>query len=130
MSYCRFSSDNWRSDVYVYEDGAGAYVVNVAANRLILPPVPMAPVRWLLTGWFPMWTFTLVHRLHTLSVRHIPRRLILGPVDGQTMRAGDAMECACLLHSLRLQGYRVPQAAIDALLTEYATDTARLATTT
>lgn len=33
MSYCRFSSDGFNCDVYVYEDCAGGWTTHVAANR-------------------------------------------------------------------------------------------------
>jgi hypothetical protein len=34
MSYCRFSTDNFNSDVYVYESEQG-YVVHIAENRYV-----------------------------------------------------------------------------------------------
>lgn len=34
MSYCRFSSDNWGSDVYAYESGDGV-AVHVAASKYV-----------------------------------------------------------------------------------------------
>lgn len=33
MSYCRWGSDNFRCDLYIYEDVAGGYTTHVAANR-------------------------------------------------------------------------------------------------
>ncbi|WP_256743939.1 hypothetical protein, partial [Cronobacter sakazakii] len=41
MSYCRFSSDNWRSDVYCYESAQG-YITHVASSRIIgdVPAIP------------------------------------------------------------------------------------------
>jgi hypothetical protein len=41
MSFCRMSDDNWKSDVYAYEDDGG-FVVHVAAKRLVgeIPEVP------------------------------------------------------------------------------------------
>ena len=42
MSYCRFSSDDWQCDVYVYADVAGGWTTHVAAVRFVfdkeLPP--------------------------------------------------------------------------------------------
>ena len=32
MSYCRFSSDNWNSDIYCYQSVDG-YMIHVASNR-------------------------------------------------------------------------------------------------
>jgi hypothetical protein len=41
MSYCRFSSDDFRCDLYVYEAGEG-FVVHVANTRVLgdVPPSP------------------------------------------------------------------------------------------
>lgn len=40
MSYCRFSSDNWKSNVYAYESVEG-FEVYVASHRIVdeLPPL-------------------------------------------------------------------------------------------
>ena len=35
MSYCRWSSDDFQCDVYVYESVAGGFVTHVAANRVV-----------------------------------------------------------------------------------------------
>lgn len=33
MSYCRWSSDNWKCDLYCYADVAGGYTTRVAGRR-------------------------------------------------------------------------------------------------
>lgn len=35
MSYCRWSSDNWRCDLYCYEDANGGWTTHVAGNRVV-----------------------------------------------------------------------------------------------
>lgn len=35
MSYCRFSSDNFKCDVYAYEYEQGCYKIHVASNRIV-----------------------------------------------------------------------------------------------
>ncbi|TBB44179.1 hypothetical protein ELH49_09085 [Rhizobium ruizarguesonis] len=42
MSYCRWSSDNFKCDVYAYEDATGGYKTHVASNRILgdCPPGP------------------------------------------------------------------------------------------
>lgn len=35
MSYCRWSSAEWKSDLYVYEDVSGGWTIHVAANRVV-----------------------------------------------------------------------------------------------
>ena len=41
MSYCRYSSDNWMCDVYVYEAADGV-CVHVAGSRYVTP-IPKLP---------------------------------------------------------------------------------------
>ena len=42
MSYCRWSTDGFRCDLYCYEDVAGGYTTHVAENRLVNPPPEIA----------------------------------------------------------------------------------------
>jgi len=35
MAYCRWSSDNFQSDVYVYEDIDGTWITHVAGSRIV-----------------------------------------------------------------------------------------------
>lgn len=42
MSYCRWSSDNWKCDLYCYADTAGGYTTRVAGRKYVgeIPEVP------------------------------------------------------------------------------------------
>jgi len=42
MSYCRFSSDNYRSDLYCYKDCGGGWTTHVAKVRFVgeIPELP------------------------------------------------------------------------------------------
>lgn len=42
MSYCRWSSDNWKCDLYCYADSTGGWTTHVASNRIVveLPELP------------------------------------------------------------------------------------------
>jgi len=42
MSYCRWSSDNWKCDLYCYEDVRGGYTTHIAGIRILgdIPEVP------------------------------------------------------------------------------------------
>lgn len=123
MSYCRWSSDNFRSDVYVYEDASGGWTTHVAKRRLVLPAVPAIPFLWLdvFMGKRSMvhrmacrlWAWS--NRLHLWTVRHFPHRVIGLSYDGKTMNHETPSECADFLERLRALGYYVPQPAIDQL---------------
>lgn len=146
MSYCRFSSMNWRCDVYVYQDTYGGFVTHVAGCRRVIPPIPdimggrvaMWLYRWCGCAWdkagkrpvFPhfwrgmaykAWTrFSIYwHRyVHGLSMKMIPLRNIDLPHDTESFNDATPGECADRLEYLRGLGYKVPQDAIDALREE------------
>ena len=117
MSYCRFSSDNWRSDVYVYEDVNGGFTTHVAATRRTWPIIPDAPLS-IASGSLGRWAWQAWHRLHMWMVDKSPRQIIGGGYDGITFRNATASGCAYGLEMLRAAGYHVPQYAIDALFSE------------
>lgn len=111
MSYCRFSSDDWRCDVYVYCSAHG-YVIHVAGRRHVfkepLPePVSLGNDKWL-------------DRHQKVSEMLKEAELVdIGlPNDGESYTNETAGECADKLLELREVGYIVPQYAIDGLREE------------
>lgn len=140
MSYCRWSSDNFRSDVYVYENVSGYWTTHVAGRRRLIPPIPEFPYRWMPkfggeyspaerrvvypTGVARLCAaafFTIVsgwNRLHYASLRVIPSRPLNLPHDGETFNDPSPGECAKTLILLRNLGYHVPQFALEALRAE------------
>lgn len=142
MSYCRFSSDNFKSDVYVYESVDDCFYTHVAGNRLILPPFPEIRSRFahyhvprllgfkydienkkfearnkfckfLLNVWF--FITGTVSRLHLWTVRIMPRKSIDLPFAGETIVDPSAEECLQTLETLQEMGYHVPSYAIENL---------------
>ena len=146
MSYCRFSSMNWRCDVYVYADYSGGWTTHVAGRRKVLPPVPdimlgrlsMWIHRWSGCNWdrerrefvyphrwrgvaYRIWnrfSSFWYNRVHMVSLHLIPLRPIGLPHDGETFNDPSSIKCAARLDMLRAVGYIVPQSAIDELLSE------------
>lgn len=138
MSYCRWSSDNWKSDVYVYE-GDG-YVIHVAARRRKRQPIPGVNFSALPTfgcklseeargvvypsrlhraaHLFVIRLAMLWNRLHMMHLRRITLEPIGGFWDGQTLEYTTPGDCADALEGLRMAGYHVPQYAIDQLRAE------------
>lgn len=145
MSYCSFSSMNWRCDVYVYEDTTGSWTTHVAGRRRAVPPLPTfmdsrmtlslykwSGCRWVdgqafvygsklkertLAAWFVFvaWWHRVVHMG---SLRLIPTRRIGLPFDGETFTDPTPEDCADRLQWLSDLGYRVPPSAIEALRKE------------
>jgi hypothetical protein len=141
MSYCRFSSMNWRCDVYVYQDVAGVWVTQAAGRRRIFAPIPDLPLmrlprfggtsnhetrrmdypsRWHALGARIVFGFAAFwhNRIHMASLRLIPLRQITLPFAGETFVEDNPSDCADLLELLRSAGYVVPQDAIDELREE------------
>lgn len=146
MSYCRWSSDNGRCDVYVYEDVSGGWTTHVAKYRKMFPPVPDIMFcrisKWLCKRSGPVYhkkirRTTYEHQriatiykawlrfailwqryVHRPSLRLIPMRPIGLPHDGESFNDKTPGDCANRLEYLRELGYKVPQHAIDALREE------------
>lgn len=117
MSYCRWSSDDFQCDVYVYEHVHGGFMVHVAANRVIfthpLPAVvPLDPDNF--------EAFMERHQKVMSMVDAAERKSIGLPHDSEDFCEHDAGACADRLEQLRAVGYVVPQYAIDALREEAA----------
>lgn len=115
MSYCRFSSDDFASDVYCYESVGDFFAIHVAGNRIVpcepLPePIPLTQDN--IKGW--------VARRKVVSeiLGRSPHVAIGLPHDGETFSEPDAAACADRLVALRALGYVVPQYAIDELRDE------------
>lgn len=112
MSYCRFSSENWTSDVYAYQAEEG-FVVHVASSRLVgdIPSVPtlgtVADEEWL-----------AAHQRQMAALETAERVRINGPYDGQTFTESSALDLGVWLLDIAEKGYRVPQYALDALKEE------------
>lgn len=115
MSYCRFSSDSYRSDVYVYEADSG-YVVHVAASRYVgAEPRPEVP---------PATVENIPECVRAINaLREWVKTATLEPIglemDGASLGFDTPGETAQALCSLRELGYNVPQRAIDAMRDEH-----------
>ena len=106
MSYVRWSSDDFRSDVYAYESDCG-FMIHLASKRIVgpIPTVPPLPRSKDSEGW-RQWFET--HRLQDRAVhaaKHVP---IGGPCDGETFCEPTEEAMYERLRTLRGQGYHVP----------------------
>lgn len=115
MSYCRFSSDDFQCDVYVYEDCYGGWTTHVAScHRVFREPLP--PV----IEWSEDNHEAFCER--DTRVMEMVDKAELVPIglphDGAFFNDETPGECAERLKELKAMGYLVPQYAIDALLEE------------
>lgn len=120
MSYCRWSSDDWRSDVYVYESQDG-FVTNVAESSVVLAEELPEPIR-LQPGFtheqFHVWW----KRQQAVAdiVERSPTVKIGGLYDGATFVDPDPGACATTLRMLAIAGYRIPAGVVERLESEAA----------
>lgn len=133
MAYARFSSDDCRSDVYVYESVHGGFVTHVATKRLELSeplpepvqllPLPEADPSVTQEQWDRRADEYLARHRH---VQQVVSRSELAPIglphDGETFVHATAAESADHLERLRALGYHVPEFAIRALREEDSDD--------
>jgi hypothetical protein len=123
MSYCRWSSDNWKSDIYCYESSYG-FVTAVASNKRILDGMPLMPLNPVLVDcteeereelwkdWFRIHEEQMEF-LETAEMKKIGLKY-----DGETFDDSTAEECLETLLMLQKEGYHVPEDAIEALREE------------
>lgn len=130
MSYCRFSSNDWSSDVYVYESHEHRFVVHVAGMRYQydgeLPPeielpdatspayanIPKEERLKLFEPWVER------HNLVMKLMREAEMVPINGGFDGEYFEADSPGGAADYLEKLEAAGYNVPDGVIGALREE------------
>jgi hypothetical protein len=112
VSYCRFSCENFGSDIYCYCDSR-SIVIHVAARRhTAATPMPALP-----TGYWDMPAKDMqaildAQRQWLESAQHTRIGL---PEDGHTFLVSTPAEALNKLIALRQAGYRVPEHALVAL---------------
>ena len=117
MAYCRWSSDDFTCDVYVYEDVNGGFTCHIAESRYVgdIPKVGPIP-RPFTEDEGRAWIAARKAQSAWLSdAAHCPIEL---PHAGDTIRTETAEEMADELVRLKGLGYHVSSYAIDALREE------------
>ena len=116
MSYCRWSSDDYQCDVYVYEDVSGGWTTHTAGRRFhFTTPLP-EPVDF--REDFKAW---YLRDRQVGGMQGDPKHghwIDLPDVGDDRFNDDTPGECADRLESLREAGFNVPQYAIDALREE------------
>lgn len=115
MSYCRWSTDDFQCDLYVWEDANGGWRIAVAARRTVFdeplpPPVPSSSANI-------VEECIARHQLvGTLPYHHEDLDL---PHAGETFEEPTASAAADRVAALRVLGYRCPD-IVESLLREDA----------
>lgn len=120
MSYCRWSTDDYQCDVYVYSDARGGWTTHVASARYAYKE-PLPPMVAFDPDNDQAWEAWLARHKKVQRMVDEADRVAIGlPHDGETYNDDSPSECADRLESLRQLGYIVPQDAIDSLRDEAA----------
>ncbi len=113
MSYCRFSSDNWKSDVYCYESDHG-FETHVASNRIV--------------GTIPRLKsidddgFMQAYRAQMAFLDKAEKKSIGLDFDGESYTDKTLVECKSRLLQLRESGYHVPDYVFEMIDEELLED--------
>ena len=111
MSYCRWSSDDWMCDVYVYEAEDG-FTIHVAGSKYVteIPKVPSMPHNGTEEQWAD-WFQKYNHQMEV--VKNAKMEKIGGPYDGQDFIFITIQEAYNKLKDIKEHGYNVPQFVFD-----------------
>lgn len=124
MSYCRFSTHNFKCDLYVYQHCGGYYSIHVAANKAWwhVPEFMYSRLSMflILRGWKKLnavlWKLA---RPYDIAARWInawsPRHYYKSEHAGKTYKTASAEEAVRILHKLRDAGFWFPDQVIEAI---------------
>lgn len=115
MSYCRWSSDNWKCDLYCYRDASGGYTIYVAARKLkkdIVPQIPeglidKSPKKWL-----------RLHKKQMAFFETAEHEDIGLPFDGKCFNEPTLEEFLERILLLKGIGYNVPDYVVEQIRDE------------
>lgn len=110
MSYCRWSSDNWRCDLYCYGDVSGGITTHVASNRVV-GDIPEAPLSLIMEGKND--EFLKAHRRQMAFLETAEREPIGLPYDGERFNDPDFASFFVRLIELREAGYNFPDYVLE-----------------
>ena len=111
MSYCRWSSDGFRCDIYLYNHCDGYYSLNIA-GRKIVGNLPERPDLDLLTKGNAE-DFARLHRNFMDAANKAKREIITLPYAGETFNIYSPKEVYDKLIELRKLGYNFPDYVLD-----------------
>jgi hypothetical protein len=119
MSYCRWSSDDYQSDLYCYEDASGGWTTHVAGNRMVGRP---PHEDWTLLGKgdeaaAEFWVQHTAQMAWLETAEHAPIGLAH---DGETFGDPTLEAFRERLLMLRQAGYRFPDYVLEAVDAEMA----------
>ena len=115
MSYCRWSTDDFQCDLYVYESCYGGFDTHVAALKPVYKE-PLPPPIELTSETVEQWH---ERHQHIMEMHRRADKVPIGlPHDGERFNDETAEDCLYRLIDLRRVGYRFPVEVLEALRDE------------
>lgn len=108
MSYCRWSSDNWRCDLYCYEDVSGGWTTHVAANKVVGDVPKEADL-----DPPDFKNYITTHKAAMAYLETAERKNIGLAYDGQTFNDDTLEDFRSRLLMLRAAGYHFPDYVLE-----------------
>ncbi len=118
MSYCRWSTDDFRCDLYIYDDVRGRVTIHVAGRRRLIPDDAYPPP--LPDGPFDADAYMQRHQavMALMEDKRYPWQDFGLPHDGESFSGLDYAEAAAKVRELIALGYRCPADVADELQAE------------
>ena len=107
MSYCRWSSDDWKCDLYCYHSVCGNYITHIA--RLKHNDVPVNPHKFPNNEWFSFHQEQMEF-LNTAELTEIGL-----PYDGMHFSDDDLISFLERVNCLKEAGYHVPFFVLESI---------------
>ena len=119
MAYCRWSSMNWRCDIYCYQHVDGGYTTHVASNR-VLGDIPAEPSWDLIQTNQEQW---VIEHKAVMDFLETCKRERIGLLhDGETFNDPDLETFRARLMDLRAAGYVFPDYVLEEIDEEMKED--------
>jgi len=129
VSYCRWSSDDFQCDLYVYEDVRGGVTIHVARSRYVftkpLPP-PIDPPAENRTGaQLAIWIKATIERhvIVTAMLRQARLEPLGLPNDGESFHGLSYRDAADKVRDLIQMGYKCDPTVADILERDFEDST-------
>lgn len=120
MSYCRWSCDNSKSDVYVYQSEDDSYSVNIRKHRYVIGEDAPAVIEYDGTNGAEAYASTLAYSRY---LRDRPRIPIVQKYAGETLYFDDIPSTIVFLRQLQMLNFHVPKQAFERLEHDYEEET-------
>ncbi len=123
MSYCRWSSDSWKCDLYCYADVSGGYTTHVAGRRRV-GNIPDDKWDDFALGKITADEFIKLHSAQMKAVEACDFEEITLPHSGETFNDPDLESFKKRLLYLRGLGYSFPDHVLSTIDEEMAEEAA------